>query len=515
MLKPLFVSSTSACFELVNKNPYYSPSAYKIILNGKQLEKEYDTNVFSLFGLTPSASYTLKTTVDDGEITFSTLTEAGVIDVKALGARADGVSDDTFFIQTAIDSCPKGGRVLLKAGKYLTRPIELKSDITVELEKGAVLLGDPVEEHYPIIPARMYINGQEEVLASWEGDPFDCFKSLVSAYRQSNICVVGEGVIDGNAQNSTWWKTPKGRKISRPRLVFLNKCQNVVFHGITGTNSASWNLHPFFSEKLKFYDVKVECPANAPNTDGLDPESCNGVEIVGCKFSVGDDCCAIKSGKLYMGKTYKTPANNHTLRNNLFRNGHGAITLGSEMAGGVTNLSVSQCVFSHTDRGLRIKTRRGRGKDAIIDGVLFENIKMHNVLTPFVINMYYFCDPDGHTEYVYSRNAKKFPVDDRTPYLGKFAFRNIECTDCECMAGYFDGLVEQPIKEVVLENVSFAFKADAQPHTPAMLENVRKDYCKEGLYVDNVENLVLKNVTFKDVVGEKIIRKNCGKVTQN
>lgn len=83
------------------------------------------------------------------------------------------------------------------------------------------------------------------------------------------------------------------------------------------------------------------------------------------------------------------------------------------------------------------------------------------------------------------------------------------------MAGYFDGLVEQPIKEVVLENVSFAFKADAQPHTPAMLENVRKDYCKEGLYVDNVENLVLKNVTFKDVVGEKIIRKNCGKVTQN
>lgn len=99
MLKPLFVSSTSACFELVNKNPYYSPSAYKIILNGKQLDKEYDTNVFSLFGLTPSSGYTLKTTVDDSEITFSTLQEAGVIDVKALGARADGVSDDTFLFR--------------------------------------------------------------------------------------------------------------------------------------------------------------------------------------------------------------------------------------------------------------------------------------------------------------------------------------------------------------------------------------------------------------------------------
>ena len=205
-----------------------------------------------------------------------------------------------------------------------------------------------------------------------------------------------------------------------------------------------------------------------------------------------------------MGKTYKTPASNHTLRNNLFKNGHGAIVLGSEMSGGVKNLSVSQCVFSHTDRGLRIKTRRGRGKDGVIDGVVFENIKMDNVITPLVINMYYFCDPDGHTEYVWSR--KSLPVDEGTPYLGKFVFKDIECVNCECMAGYFDGLVEQPIKEIVIENVSFSFKEDAKPFLPAMLENV-SEYCKAGLYVDNVENLVLKNVTFSGVVGEKIIKK--------
>lgn len=110
--------------------------------------------------------------------------------------------------------------------------------------------------------------------------------------------------------------------------------------------------------------------------------------------------------------TYKTPANRHTLRNNVFQDGHGAIVLGSEMSGGVTNLTVSQCLFRHTDRGLRIKTRRGRGKYAVIDGVVFENIKMENVITPLVINMYYFCDPDGHTEFVWSR--KPHPVDDGT-----------------------------------------------------------------------------------------------------
>ena len=125
--------------------------------------------------------------------------------------------------------------------------------------------------------------------------------------------------------------------------------------------------------------------------------------------------------------------------------------------------------------------------------------------------MYYFCDPDGKTEYVWAREG--YSVDDGTPYLGKFSFRDIECNGCECMAGYFDGLTEQPIKEIALENVAFSFKADAKPALPAMLTGVR-EYCKEGLYADNVENLVLKNVTFKGVKGEKIIKKNIKNITE-
>ena len=512
MFKKLFVSSTSACFEQVNKNPYYCPFKYVVLLNGKEVGGERDANVFSLFNLNPDTEYTVKTMPDGYSINFRTEKESAVIDVKALGAKGDGKTDDTYFVQMAIDSCPEGGRVLLSGGDFLVRPIVLKSGVTLEIKADAQLLGDVREESYPYIPARTHKGGKEEVLASWEGEPFDCHQSFVSAYKQKNIRVVGEGAINGNADKSTWWATPKGRKVARPRLVFLNKCQNVVFHGVTCKNSASWNLHPFFSKNLGFYDLKVQNPYTGPNTDGLDPESCDKVNIMGCVFSVGDDCCAIKSGKLYMGKTYKTPATRHTLRNNLFQNGHGAIVLGSEMSGGVKDLSVCQCVFKHTDRGLRIKSRRGRGKDGVIDGVVFENIKMINVITPLVINMYYFCDPDGHTEYVWSRNPAT-PVDEGTPYLGKFLFRDIECVDCECMAGYFDGLVEQPIKEVRIENVSFSFKADAKPFQPAMLENVR-DFCKEGLYVDNVEHLILKNVTFDGVVGEKIIKKNLGKVTE-
>ncbi|MCD8200613.1 MAG: glycoside hydrolase family 28 protein, partial [Clostridia bacterium] len=507
MFKPLFISSVSACFELENKDPYYSPDEYTVCLNGAEIDT-FDTNVFSLFNLTPGREYTVS--VADDSYTFRTKDETGLVRVRTLGCAADGIEDDTYFVQMAIDSCPKGGRVLFEEGRYHVRPIKLRSDITIELKAGAVILGDEREKNYPYVPGRIYDEeGNEQILATWEGEPFDCHQSFVSAYKEKNICIVGEGAIDGNADRSTWWGTPKGRKVARPRLVFLNKCENVTLHGITCQNSGSWNIHPYFSNNLGFYDLKINNPNNAPNTDGLDPESCDNVEIIGCQFSVGDDCMAIKSGKIYMGKTYKTPANHHTIRNDLFCDGHGAIVLGSEIGGGVQNLSVSQCVFKRTDRGLRIKSRRGRGKDSVIDGVLFENIKMEEVRTPFVLNMYYFCDPDGHDEYVWSR--EKHPVGDDTPYMGTFHFKDIECRDCECMAAYFDGLVDQPVKEIIMENVSFSFKRDAKPDTPAMLENV-KTYCRAGLYIDNVDKVTLKNVTFRGVVGDKIIKKHCGKV---
>ena len=510
MFKKLFASSTSACFEFDNSNPYSHPGGgYKIFLNGVKAG-EADTNVFSLFGLQPGTEYAVTVSCDECTVRFKTRAETAVVNVRELGAKGDGKADDTYFVQMAIDSCPAGGRVLLPKGTYLTRPIVLKSDLTLELERGATLLGSTREEDYPFVPARIYHeDGSEEVLASWEGDPFDCHQSYISARGQHNISIVGEGTIDGNADKSTWWATPKGRKVARPRLVFLNRCENVVFHGVTCKNSAAWNLHPFFSKNLGFYDIKVRNPYTGPNTDGLDPESCDRVDIIGCSFSVGDDCVAIKSGKMYMGMKYKTPANRHTLRNDLFCDGHGAIVLGSEMSGGVKNLTVKQCLFRHTDRGLRIKTRRGKGKYAVIDGVLFENIRMENVITPLVINMYYFCDPDGHTEFVWSRKPR--PVDDGTPYMGRFHFRDIECVDCECMCAYFDGLVEQPIEEITLENVRFCFKKDAKPFKPAMLEFVR-EYCREGIYIDNVNRVVLKNVTFDGVEGDHIIEKNCGEL---
>ena len=506
----LHVTCVSACFELDNTSPYYSETAFDVLLNGSTALKDINTNVFSLFDLAPDTEYTV--TVGEHTVIIHTLAESACLDVRLFGAVGDGVADDTDAIQSAINVCPKNGRVTVPAGTYLIRPITLKSYITLELKEGATLLGDICEEHYPILPGEIKgADGKDVTISSWEGTPCECRQPLISAYFAKNITVVGRGIIDGNAQNSTWWNDVKARKLGRPRLVFLNRCENVIFHGITGRNSASWNFHPYFSKEISFLDTAVEAPPKSPNTDGTDPESCDGVNYIGMRFSVGDDAIAIKSGKMYMGMKYQTPAIRHTVRNCLMEHAHGAVVLGSEMSGGVRELCVTQCYFKHTDRGLRIKTRRGRGKHAVIDGVEFSNIIMENVKAPLVINMYYYCDPDGHDEIVWSKEPH--PVDDTTPYLGAFTFKDIKCTDCEWAAGFFYGLPEQPIGSVTLENISFSFKDDASRGYPALMDFV-EPMSKHGLYFNCVDKVTVNNVKMTGQDGERITAENVADVKE-
>lgn len=511
MIKTLFTSSTSACFEWQNDLPYYKDKKYVIYLNGRPAFTG-DTNIFSLYGLKPGDKYSITADGFDGEFEFTTKTETAAINVRDFGAKGDGVNDDTTAIQTAINCLPQGGRLYFPEGTYLTAPLCLKSHITLEIPEGATLLGSTDRSHYPIIPGKTLDmeSGEEIHFGTWEGNAVPMHQALIFAEHAEDITIVGRGKIDGNAPAAGWWINVKEQPIGRPRLMFFNRCDGVRVHGIHACNSASWQMHPYFSKNIDFLDMFISAPKDSPNTDAIDPEACDKVNIIGCRFSVGDDCIAIKSGKIEIGSKFKTPANRHTIRNCLMEFGHGAVTLGSEMAGGVTNLTVNRCVFRQTDRGLRIKTRRGRGKDAVIDGVVFENIKMEGVLTPIVINMWYnCCDPDRNSEYVWSREC--LPVDERTPYLGKFTFRNMLCLDCEAAACYCDGLPEMPIKEITVENIKFTYSENARPSRPAMREFM-DEFLRVGMYFDNVSKLTVKNVTLEGVIGEELIAKNIGKL---
>ena len=137
---------------------------------------------------------------------------------------------------------------------------------------------------------------------------------------------------------------------------------------------------------------------------------------------------------------------------------------------------------------------------------------MEGVLTPIVMNMWYnCCDPDRNSEYVWSR--EHLPVDDRTPYLGKFTFKNMICLDCEAAACYCDGLPERPIEEINVENITFTFSPNAQASKPAMREFM-EDFCRVGMYFDNVKRLNVTNVTLDGVVGDDLIASHIGKLVR-
>ncbi|MCR5684221.1 MAG: glycoside hydrolase family 28 protein [Lachnospiraceae bacterium] len=428
--------------------------------------------------------------------------------------------------------CPEDGRVLIPEGTYRHTGLYLKSNIHVELAKGARLAFVNERELIPRFPAHLEscdtqvktgdagtngspadcgdqtgskadgeagtgntedsLGSRGYFLGTWEGVPQPMFNGTVSAIGVKNACIYGEGTIDGCATKEDWWHDPKViRMACRPRLIFMKDCENVALQGVTLTNSPAWTIHPFFSKKVGIYNVTIKNPWDSPNTDGIDPESCDGVEIAGVHFSLGDDCIAVKSGKIDMGRMYKTPCKNVHIYGCLMEDGHGAVTVGSEAGAGVRDLVVDRCDFNRTDRGLRIKTRRGRGRDSVMDNIIFRDIDMDGVITPFVVNSFYYCDPDGKTDYVQDRNP--LPVDERTPFIKRLVFENIHAVNSHYAAGWIEGLPEQPIEEIILKDIYVSFDPEAKKGIPAMANHV-PECCREGFIVKNVTSLVEENV---------------------
>lgn len=502
----IFSSATSVSIELLNNDIYFTKQAYDVFLNDHLALEGVKTNVFSLYGLKPDFEYVVR--VNEKTISFKTDSYSAFIDVSKKGLIGDGIFDNTLLFQKIIDDAPKHAYIYMGAGTYFTGPIFLKSNLTLEISKDAVILGETERAKYPILKAQVTRpDGSILEQSTWEGTPADTFASIITGIEVENVKIIGEGVIDENAQHSDWWVNHKVMRGGawRPKGIFLSHCKHIGLQGITVKNTPSWNIHPYFSSFLDFIDIKLESPSDSPNTDGCNPEHCDHVNLIGIKFSVGDDCIAIKSGKFDMGMKYRKPTEKMVIRNCFMNKGHGAVVLGSECSGGIRDLKVEKCYFYDTDRGLRIKTRRGRGESMVIDGVTFDNIIMDQVRTPLVMNMFYFCDDDGKTEYVWSKEALK--VDERTPFLGSFVFKNITATNTHAAAGFFYGLKEQPIGSITLENIDISFVDKPEPFAPAMMSFLEPQV-KKGFQFFNVNNVSINNVNIHGQIGDEFIFEN-------
>ncbi|MFT4111349.1 glycoside hydrolase family 28 protein [Silvibacterium sp.] len=362
------------------------------------------------------------------------LADPAVCDVRGFGAKADGTTLDTAAIQAAIDHCAQsgGGTVRLTAGTYLSAPIVLRSNITLQLDKGATLLGTPDHTAYP---------AKTEFRAPG-------IQSLVSATNADNLAITGEGIIDGNGES--WWEEAHkykdsgilGAEHTRPRLVVFDHCWHIRIEGVTIQNSPMWQVVPYYSDDITIRNVHVLAPQHSPNTDAIDPFSSTHVVIDHVVADVGDDDIAIKSGEINSPGP-DSPSQDITITDSTFLHGHG-LSIGSEIAGGAQRIRAERIHFDGTDNGIRVKANRDRGND--VSDLVFLDIDMKHVKNAIIVSEYYpNVLPAAGVEVPQ-------PVTHLTPHFHDITLENVTATDTKS-AGALVGLPESPVLNLTLKNV--------------------------------------------------------------
>lgn len=430
------------------------------------------------------------------------------------GGINNGITLNTTAFNNAINACSSagGGKVIVPAGVWLTGSIELKNNVNLHLEKGALVLFSSNYDDFPLI------------VTTYEGTETVRCMSQIYGRDLENIAITGDGVFDGsgevwravkkakltesqwnnlvtsggvvNEKGTIWFPTvqamngnelvskllkEKSKKIEdyipardflRPTLLGLSNCKKVLLDGPSFQNSPSWCLHPFCCEHITIKNIFVKNPWYAQNGDALDLESCKYANILNSLFDAGDDAICLKSGKDEAGRLRGKPSEFVRIKDCEVHHGHGAFVIGSEMSGGVKNVEISDCTFLGTDVGLRFKSTRGRG--GVVENIYISNIRMKGIPGDAInFNMYYSANPSN------DNFVENNIVSERTPIFRNIHIDNVVCVGAN-KAVHLEGLPEMPIENITLNNVVIS--------------------SKQGVTISDGKNIELNNVT---VVPEK------------
>jgi polygalacturonase len=415
------------------------------------------------------------------------------------GADPNGIVKCTDVINNLIDSLAAkgGGTVFFPAGKYLTGPIIMKSNITLYLDAGSIInFSDDFDDYLPMVQSR------------WEDVRVKNFKSQIYAYRCHNIAIRGDGHLEGHGKK--WWdflKETESKKISdskwqqifrkenadllatnsylktknnflRPPMITTYECTNVLIDGVSISNPPFWTIMPAFCDNITINGITIENPGDSPNTDGIDPSSCRNVHISNCHISVGDDCIVIKSGRDEDGRAAASPTENITITNCTMLKGHGGVVIGSEMSGGVRRVTISNCVFEGTDRGIRIKTMRGRG--GVVEDILVSNVSMFNILNEgILITLRY-------------QSTKSEPLSERTPSVNNVQLSDINIRGAQRPVAIY-GLEENDVTDI-----SF---------------NDMRIFSEKGILIENSSDINFHDISMEIKEGSPIEAKDSEKIT--
>jgi polygalacturonase len=401
---------------------------------------------------------------------------ARAYDITRFGVKRDDDADATAAFRAATGACHDagGGRVIVPAGRFVTGPIVLRSNVELHLEKDAVVAFSQDPRAY--LPV---------VLTRYEGVELMNYSPFIYAYDQENIAVTGNGTLDGQADGAHWWPwrdeairpgasrdrlfdmgkrgVPVADRVfgdgSRMRPVFVQpyRCRRVLIEGVTILNSPMWELNPVLCSNVTVRGVTIR--SHGPNNDGCDPESCSDVLIEGCTFDTGDDCIALKSGRNNDGRRLHAPIENVIIRDCQMRDGHGGVVIGSEISGGARYIFAERCRMDspRLDRVLRFKSNAERG--GVIEHVAMRDVTVGEVAEAIVAADFYYEEGDSGAFTPVLRDVEIRHVTSRK---SKYAFllkgyerspvSDVRVTDCT-----FDGVasadVLQSVHNLTLSNV--------------------------------------------------------------
>jgi len=410
-------------------------------------------------------------------------------DVTRFGAVADGQTDCTEAFRKAIAACHQagGGRVVVPSGSFLTGAIHLKSNVNLHLSSGAIIKFSRDTRHYlPVVFTR------------WEGVELMNYSPFIYSFEQENIAITGEGILDGQADSEHWWPwngrarygwkpgdpdqrtdrstlfqmAEKGVPVQervfgeghylRPQFIQPYRCKNLLIEGVTLKNSPMWEIHPVLCTNVTVR--KVTIISHGPNNDGCDPESCRDVLIKDCYFDTGDDCIAIKSGRNADGRRLKAPSENIVIQGCQMKDGHGGVTIGSEVSGGVRNVFAEKCRMDspNLDRALRFKNNAMRG--GLIERVYMRDVEVGQVADAVIsIDFYYEEEEAGRfTPVVRQVEVRNLRSRKSTYALYLRGFKNAPITDIRLENCTFDGVARAPVIEHVQRLVSSNVRINGQ-----------------------------------------------------
>jgi polygalacturonase len=461
------------------------------------------------------------------------------------GARNDGGAPATEAIRAAIQAARAagGGTVYIPAGKYVTGPIELVSNLVLHVEAGATV-------QFPA--ARLpYTKGRTQGIETIGPVP------LIGGHDLENVSITGRGVITTN--NAEWtrlmggptprsdsgpgsafgpdWnhllellqqKTPqpeaeylKVAPFLRPSFIRLMESKNILIEGIHMIGAPFWSVHLLYSQNAVIRDVTLETFPGA-FTGGLYIDSSRDVRISGCYLDNGDDAITLKAGKDADGLRVNRPTENVTVTNTVVHRGSSCVVMGSETSGSIRNATIGNVVCHGTQGGINIKSERGRGGG--VENIRIDNLTMEDVGRAVSISQYYQMQGE--------RPSPEEPVSRRTPVFRNIAISHLTISRARGYSDFgwnpdsissasrnrpptaltinIEGLPEMPIEGLRISDVTATGKGGLRAHHTVGLElrNVRMD-AEEGpaFLIRDSTDLELDGVsTGRPLPGSPVVR---------